>query len=63
MLTAVCTNSEFAWSAVFIEIIAPTIMAMKLDMVTRPTEQKARMCSRWAEASPVVLPAEEFALG
>jgi len=29
--------------AIFIEIIAPTIMTMKLDMVARPTEQNASL--------------------
>jgi hypothetical protein len=32
-------------SAIFIEIIAPTIMTMKPDMVTRPTEQNATLCN------------------
>ena len=30
-------------NAIFIEIIAPTIMTMKLDMVTRTTEQNERL--------------------
>ena len=32
-------------SAIFIEIIAPTIMTMKLDVVTRPNEQNATKCN------------------